>query len=189
MMTFNRPLVLASTSPRRQFLLKEAGFDFRVEKPTEDESFSDSMPVEFVPKYLAEKKALSLKKKITNEIVIASDTVVILDSKILNKPRDRKEAIEMLSHLSGRTHMVITAVCLMSAEKLDLFDDRTKVTFKKLSLDEINFYIDRCQPFDKAGAYGAQDWLGMVGIEKINGSYFTVMGLPMHKVYKHLMGF
>ena len=95
----------------------------------------------------------------------------------------------MLSALSGLTHTVITAVCLLSKDKEDLFDDRTEVTFKTLSQKEIHFYVDQYMPFDKAGAYGAQDWLGMVGIEKINGSYFTVMGLPMHKVYEHLMKF
>lgn len=188
-MTFDRPLILATTSTRRQHLMKEAGFEFRVERPEGDETFPDFMPAEMVPRFLAEKKAQAFKSKITNEIVITSDTVVILGGVILNKPHSRAEAIKMLSDLSGKTHTVITAVCLMAKEKQDLFDDKTKVTFKNLTLKEIEFYVDHCKPFDKAGAYGAQDWLGMVGIEKINGSYFNVMGLPMHLVYKHLLQF
>jgi septum formation protein len=188
-MNFTRPLILASSSPRRQFLMKEAGFQFKVESPDIDESFPGDMNVYQVPKFLAESKARVFAGRISNEIVIASDTVVILHTKILNKPKDRSEAISMLTDLSGQTHVVITAVCLFSKEKIDTFDDHTEVTFKKLSRSEIEFYIDTWKPFDKAGAYGAQDWLGMVGIEKINGSYFTVMGMPMHKVYSHLMNF
>ena len=188
-MNFARPLILASTSPRRQFLLKEAGFKFRIEKPDDDEGFPDTMPVALVPTFLAEKKARSLASQITDEIVIASDTVVILDNKILNKPAHTEEAMDMLSRLSGQTHTVITGVCLLGNEKVDIFDDRTDVTFKKLTPAEISFYVDTYQPLDKAGAYGAQDWLGMVGIERIAGSYFNVMGLPMHKVYAHLLNF
>lgn len=169
--------------------MKEAGFQFEIAKPEGDESFPHHMPVELVPSYLAEKKALTFKDKIKNEVVLTADTVVILGQSIMNKPADRAEAIQMLSALSGQTHIVITAVCLLSQEKQDLFDDRTKVTFMSLSADEISYYVDHYKPYDKAGAYGAQDWLGMVGIEKINGSYFNVMGLPMHKVYQHLMDF
>lgn len=189
MMTLSRPLILASTSPRRQFLMKEAGYTFRVESPAHDEHFPHHMPAEMVPRYLAEEKANAFHGRITNEIVITADTVVILGSRILNKPNDRAEAIRMISQLAGKTHKVITAVCLMSSDKLDLFDDTTRVTFRKLNQAEIEYYIDTCQPYDKAGSYGAQDWLGMIGIEKINGSYFTVMGMPMHKVYKHLKDF
>jgi septum formation protein len=188
-MNFKQPLILASSSPRRQFLMKEAGFQFTIESPDIDESFPSDMVVESVPTYLAEKKAMVLLPKIDQEIVVASDTVVILGKTILNKPKDRTEAIEMLQSLSGKTHLVITAVCLLSKKKCVCFDDRTEVTFKSLTLEEIEFYIDTCRPFDKAGAYGAQDWLGMVGIEKINGSYFTVMGLPMHRVYEELKSF
>ncbi len=188
-MNFTRPLILASTSPRRQFLMKEAGFKFQIEKPDGDEGFPDTMPVALVPTFLAEKKARSVASQITDEIVIASDTVVILDNKILNKPANTEEAMDMLSRLSGVTHAVITGVCLLGKEKVDIFDDRTDVTFKKLTPAEIRFYVDTHKPLDKAGAYGAQDWLGMVGIERIAGSYFNVMGLPMHKVYAHLLTF
>lgn len=189
MMTLQRPIILASTSPRRQFLMKEAGYVFRVESPTHDEKFPHHMPAEMVPRYLAEEKAKAFLGKITNEIVITADTVVILGHRILNKPVDRADAIRMISQLAGKTHKVITAVCLLSSDKQDLFDDTTRVTFRKLNQQEIEYYIDSCQPYDKAGSYGAQDWLGMVGIEKITGSYFTVMGMPMHKVYTHLQDF
>ena len=189
MMTLKRPIILASTSPRRQFLMKEAGYVFRIESPTHDEKFPHHMPAEMVPRYLAEEKAKAFLGKITNEIVITADTVVILGDRILNKPVDRADAIRMISQLAGKTHKVITAVCLLSSDKQDLFDDTTRVTFRKLNQQEIEYYIDSCQPYDKAGSYGAQDWLGMVGIEKITGSYFTVMGMPMHKVYTHLQDF
>ena len=169
--------------------MKEAGYSFVVKKPDVDESFSASMNVELVPSYLARKKAEVFSNEITNEIVLASDTVVVLNGIIMNKPTDRQEAFAMLTALSWKTHTVITAVCLLSKEKIVEFDDNTDVTFKVLSHEEIYFYIDTYKPFDKAGAYGAQDWIGMVAIEKINGSYFTVMGLPMHKVYKHLAEF
>lgn len=223
-MNFTRPLILASSSPRGQYLMREAGFQFRVQVPDIDESFPPDMPVTEVPKYLAEKKARVFESQLKDEIVISSDTIVILNNKILNKPLHREEAIEMLSRLSGHTHTVITAVCLLSKEKIDCFDDHTEVTFKKLTTEEISFYVDNYKPYDKAGAYGAQDCLpagvnpcsneeiqflkqigkleliektftvtqtgiGMVAIEKINGSYFTVMGIPIHLVYSHVKNF
>lgn len=188
-MKSDRKLILASASPRRQFLLKEIGLDFSIDPPHIDESFPTDMPIEKVPAYLAEKKARALLPKITDEIILAADTVVILGKKILNKPADRAEAIQMLTDLSGTTHIVITAVCLLNKEKSDCFEDWTEVTFKKLSKNEIEFYVDNFKPYDKAGAYGAQDWIGMVAIEKIVGSYFTVMGLPIHKVYERLKVF
>ena len=188
-MNLGRPLILASSSPRRQYLMREAGYTFKAQSPDIDESFPADLAITAVPKYLARKKAEVFEKKITDEIVISSDTVVILKDEILNKPLNRKEAIEMLSKLSGQTHTVITAVCLFSKEKMDCFDDHTEVTFKILTQEEIEFYVDTYKPYDKAGAYGAQDWIGLVAIEKINGSYFTVMGMPMHLVYRHLKNF
>ena len=188
-MNFNCPLILASSSPRRQYLMKEAGFNFVPQTPDIDESFPADLDITEVPKYLARKKAEVFLKNITNEIVISSDTVVIVKNEILNKPLNRKEALEMLSKLSGQTHTVITAVCLLGKEKIDCFDDHTEVTFTVLTQDEMEFYVDTYKPYDKAGAYGAQDWIGLVAIEKINGSYFTVMGMPMHLVYKHLRDF
>jgi septum formation protein len=182
-----RPLIVASSSPRRQYLMKEAGFNFTTEKPDVDESFPDDLPVEQVAKYLAEKKAEFFRPKMNDEIVVTADTVVILDNKILNKPQDRVEALDMLLRLSGNTHLVMTGVCIISKEKEISFDDTTEVTFQKLTAKEIEFYVDNYKPYDKAGAYGAQDWIGMVAIQKIVGSYFNVMGLPIHKVYQHLV--
>lgn len=188
-MNLNRPLILASSSPRRQYLLKEAGFTFQVKSPDIDESFPETLPPASVPAYLAEKKARVFEQHLTNEIVVSADTVVILGEKILNKPADRADAIRMIEMLSGQTHTVVTAVCLLGKEKMDCFSDHTEVTFQKLTHEEIVFYVDTYKPFDKAGAYGAQDWIGIVAIERIAGSYFTVMGMPMHLVYSHLKNF
>src|SRR5258706_9850215 len=221
-MNLKHPLILASSSPRRQFLMKEIGFQFLVASPGIDESFPSAMAVEKVAGYLAGKKATVFEGHLDNECVLTSDTVVILDNKILNKPMDSDDAIGMLTLLSGRTHSVITAVCLTSKSKIDCFDDRTEVSFKTLQRAEIEFYVDHYKPFDKAGAYGAQECLpagvnpcsreeidflkqigklgligktisaekaAMVAIEEINGSYFNVMGLPIHKVYAHLTPF
>lgn len=179
-------LILASSSPRRQYLMKEAGFNFTIEKPDVEETFPASLPVEQVARYLASKKAEYFRMKIVDEIIVTADTVVIIDNKILNKPLDRLEAIDMLTTLSGKTHRVMTGVCILSKEKEESFDDTTEVTFKKLTQTEIAYYVDHYKPYDKAGAYGAQDWIGMVAIAKIEGSYFNVMGLPIHKVYEHL---
>jgi septum formation protein len=186
-MTFNRPLILGSTSPRRQYLMREVGFSFTIEKPDVEESFPPDLPVEDVAKYLATKKAEYFRPSITDQVVVTADTVVIINNYILNKPQDRLEAIEMLTVLSGKTHRVMTGVCIISAEKEESFNDTTEVTFKALTRTEIEFYVDTYKPYDKAGAYGAQDWIGMVAIEKIQGSYFNVMGLPIHKVHQHLM--
>lgn len=183
----SRPLILASSSPRRQYLMKEAGFTFTLEKPEVEEDFPAELPVDQVARYLATKKAECFRPKIHDEIIVTADTVVILNNKILNKPLHRKEAIRMLTEMSGRTHLVMTGVCIVSKEKEESFEDTTEVTFKKLTAKEIEFYVDNYKPYDKAGAYGAQDWIGMVAIEKIVGSYFNVMGLPIHKVYEHLV--
>lgn len=186
-MNINRPLILASSSPRRQYLMKEAGFTFTIKKPDVEESFPAEMDAENVARYLALKKADYFRASLQNEIVVTADTVVIINNQILNKPLDKKEAIEMLSLLSGNVHKVMTGVCILSKEKEIVFDDTTTVTFAKLSAAEIEFYVDNYKPFDKAGAYGAQDWIGMVAIEKITGSYFNVMGLPIHLVYRYLL--
>jgi septum formation protein len=185
-MPLSRRLIVASSSPRRQYLMKEAGFDFTVEKPDVDEAFPDDLPVDQVAKYLAEKKAEYFRLSMKDEIVLTADTVVILEGKILNKPADRNEAIDMLRRLSGKTHDVMTGVCILSKEKETSFDDTTEVTFETLTMPEIEFYVDHYKPYDKAGAYGAQDWIGMVAIKKIEGSYFNVMGLPINKVYQYL---
>jgi septum formation protein len=166
--------------------MKEAGFTFTIEKPDVEESFPAEMPVQQVARFLASKKAEYFRPELKDEIVVTADTVVILDGKILNKPQDKNEAISMLTALSGKTHLVMTGVCIVSKEKEESFDDTTEVTFVKLTPGQIEYYVDHYKPFDKAGAYGAQDWIGMVAIEKIQGSYFNVMGLPIHLVYQHL---
>ena len=166
--------------------MKEAGFSFEVRKPDVEESFPSDMPVSTVARYLAAKKAEYFRPSLQDEIIVTADTVVIIENKILNKPGDRNEAIEMLSLLAGNVHKVTTGVCILSSEKEIIFDDTTTVTFGNLSREEIEFYVDHYKPYDKAGAYGAQDWIGMVAIEKITGSYFNVMGLPIHLVYRHL---
>jgi septum formation protein len=186
-MMVNRSLILASSSPRRQYLMREAGFTFTVEKPGVDETFPKELPVEQVARYLALKKAEAFRLSLNDQIIVTADTVVILEQNILNKPADRPEAIAMLSRLSEKTHCVMTGVCILSAEKEVSFDDTTDVTFSLLSQQEIEYYVDHYKPYDKAGAYGAQDFIGMIAIEKIVGSYFNVMGLPIHKVYKHLV--
>jgi septum formation protein len=185
-MDIKRKIILASSSPRRQYLMTEAGFNFIVEKPDVEESFPAEMPVEQVARYLALKKAEYFRPQIHDEIIVTADTVVILDNQILNKPLDRNEAIQMLTSLSGKTHLVMTGVSIVSKEREESFDETTEVTFQHLTKKEIEFYVDTYKPFDKAGAYGAQDWIGMVAIQKISGSYFNVMGLPIHKVYEHL---
>lgn len=176
-------LILASSSPRRQYLMREAGFSFTVEKPNSDEAYPPELPVTEVARYLAAKKAESFRIQIHDEVVLTADTVVILDNQILNKPENRLQAVEMLKQLSGRTHLVMTGVCIISAGREISFDDTTEVTFAQLSEEEIIYYVDTHKPYDKAGSYGAQDFIGMIGIEKIHGSYFNVMGLPIHKVY------
>ncbi len=188
-MNFHRTLILASSSPRRQELLKAAGFNFEVKVIDTDESFPASMPVLDVAQYVAQKKANAFAEKVNDEIIITADTMVISGNQALGKPKNVAEAKLMLQRLSGKSHQVITGVCVFSKEKQVSFDETTEVLFKKLTDKEIDYYIKHFQPFDKAGAYGIQEWIGMIGIEKIIGSYYNVMGLPTHKVYEVLMGF
>jgi septum formation protein len=185
--TQSRPLILASKSPRRSQLLREAGFEFTVQTFDVDESFSDDMPVEDVAPWLARQKARAAAHLIQNqEIVLAADSVVILDDVIYNKPADYDDAFRMLRLLSGRQHTVMTGVCLLSKEKEVLRAGLTRVWFEELSDAEIDFYIRTCQPFDKAGAYGCQEWIGHCKIKRIEGSFPNVMGLPVDLVYAAL---
>lgn len=185
-MNFNRPLTLASNSPRRQQLLREGGFDFNIRTVAIEESFPDNIDSNEVAEYLALKKADAIDLLSKDEVLITSDTVVILNDKILGKPNSKEDAFTMLKDLSNKTHSVVTGVCIKTSTKTISFSDTTAVTFKKLSEEEINYYIDNFQPFDKAGSYGIQEWIGMIGITKIEGSYFNVMGLPIHKLYNEL---
>ena len=186
MLQLNKPLILASNSPRRQQLMRDAGFEFTVKVKDTNEDFPKTMPAEEVPAYLALKKAEAFRQDLSNEIVLTADTIVVVDKDILNKPKDELEAREMLRKLSGRQHQVITGVCIMTQEVTETFIDIAEVFFRDLTDLEINYYIKTCRPFDKAGAYGVQDFIGMVGIPRMEGSYFTVMGLPVHKVYENL---
>ncbi len=181
-------IILASGSPRRAQLLQSLGFNFEVRVTNADESFSSEMSVYEVPAFLATKKAQSFKDIIVdNELVITADTVVVLNNTILNKPQNREEAIQMLKSLSGNTNEVCTAVSILGKNFERTFTDIAQVVFKELTDAEIEYYVDMHKPFDKAGAYGIQEWIGMIGIEKLNGSFYTVMGLPTHLLFKNLV--
>lgn len=188
---FNRrPLILASKSPRRSQLLRESGFEFRVENFDVDESFPSDMPVEEVAPWLAQNKARAAAHLIHDkEIILAADSVVILDEVIYNKPENRDEAVRMLQALSGQMHTVITGVCLLAKEKETVMAGVTRVWFDHLSEAEIDYYIDTFKPYDKAGSYGAQEWIGHCKIRRIEGTYPNVMGLPVDLVYEALKSF
>jgi septum formation protein len=189
MLKLRYPLLLASNSPRRQQLLHDAGFEFSVKVKSTDEDFPETMPAIEVPKFLAQKKAAAFSEESLTNIVLTADTIVVIDNEILNKPADYAEAKQMLEKLSGKMHQVITGVCVKSPEDEEAFVDVTNVFFREMTAEEIDYYIETCKPFDKAGAYGVQDFIGMVAIPRMEGSYFTVMGLPVHRVYDALMKF
>jgi septum formation protein len=189
-LNFPYHIILGSASPRRQELLKGLGFQFEVHAINADESFSDELKAEQIPLYLAEKKSKAFNRTLgKNELLITSDTIVWHNGKVLNKPADFLDAVHMLTTLSGSMHEVFTAVCLRTNEKEKLFFDCTSVHFRKLSGEEIEYYVKNYNVYDKAGAYGAQDWIGYVAVEKIEGSYFNVMGLPVNKLYTELLNF
>lgn len=178
--------ILASQSPRRQQLLAEMGISFSVQQADIDETPPADINVYEVPQLLAQKKAEKIASTQQEAIIIAADTVVIIDHVILNKPKDKEDAKKMLQLLSGTMHEVVTGVCVHKKDAINIFSVITKVYFKPLSETVIDFYIDTYKPFDKAGAYGIQDWIGIVGIEKIEGDYYNVMGLPTAKLYDYL---
>jgi septum formation protein len=185
-----KKIILASGSPRRQELFKELNVDFTIEVKEIDEVYPSTLKAAEITNYLALQKAKAFEKNLNeNDIVITSDTIVWLNNKALEKPKSKEQAIEMLQELSNVTHKVITSVCLKSKYKEKIFFDTTMVSFKKLSLDEIHFYVEKYKPFDKAGAYGIQEWIGFIGVTKLEGSYFNVMGLPVHKLYEELLKF
>lgn len=169
--------------------MADAGFTFTVETRPTDESFPAQMPADEVAEYLARQKAAEFRVDLGERIILCADTVVIVDDQILNKPADVPDAHRMLRRLSGRSHRVRTGVCLLSPRGQVSFTDETTVHFTELTDDEIDYYIRVCQPFDKAGAYGAQDFVGLVGIDRLEGSFYTVMGLPTHRVYQALKAF
>lgn len=184
-------IILASQSPRRAELLKQLGMDFTLDSKSVEEVYPEGLKNVDIAMYLSQLKAAPYQNEIkdTNKLVITSDTIVCIESEVLGKPSDRNDAINMLKKLSGRAHEVITGVTLMSARKSTTFFASTKVFFKFLPTNEIEYYVDEFKPYDKAGAYGIQEWIGMTGIEKIEGSYFNVVGLPVQKLYTELMKF
>lgn len=185
-------LVLASKSPRRQELLKGLDIDFEVWDTNHDdeEPFPANLPLVDVPIYLAKHKASLFTERLDeNTILITCDTVVICCNQIIGKPKDSVDARGILSALSNKVHTVITGVCLKSKYAERVFDATTEVHFKRLSMEEIDYYVDRYKPYDKAGAYGVQEWIGYVAVERIDGSYFNVMGLPIHSLHSQLISF
>ncbi|BAV95471.1 Maf family nucleotide pyrophosphatase [Ichthyobacterium seriolicida] len=184
-------IVLASNSIRRHKLLKDMGLSFSIVKKDLEEIYPSDLDIRKVPEYLAELKASHFERDIKeSEIIITADTVVILEDEILGKPKDDRQAKVMLEKLSAKTHDVITGVCLVSKKKNKLtFSENTRVTFRSLSCREIDFYIEQWKPFDKSGAYGIQEWLGLIGIERIEGTQSNVLGLPVNTLYKRLKEF
>jgi septum formation protein len=180
-------IILASKSPRRQELLKELGLEFEIRTKDIEEDFPDTLFKQEIPVYLSGIKAKAFANDLKdNELVITSDTIVWNENKQLGKPKDRSEAIEMLQSLSGNIHEVITSVTLMTTLKTHSFYEITKVFFKELSQVEIDYYVDNYKPYDKAGSYGIQEWIGFVGIQKIEGDYFNVVGLPLFRLNEEL---
>ena len=185
-----KKIILGSTSPRRKQLLAEAGFVFEVRTADTDEDFDPSMDVYEVAAHLAERKALALKHTLgSDEILVTADSVVILDNRIYGKPIDEKDACRIIGELAGHCHTVVTGVCVMTQDENIVFDDHTEVCFAPLTTEEIQYYVDKYKPLDKAGSYGIQDWIGLCKVRSINGSYANVMGLPVHRLYEVLMGF
>lgn len=189
MINLSRPLILASNSPRRQQLLRELGIEFTVQVRPTEELFPADMPASEVAGYLAQHKAAQFAHDLGEKLILCADTVVVVDNEILNKPANAAEARAMLQKLSGREHQVITGICLLSAEGSQTLSDVAQVVFKPLTENEIDYYITHYHPFDKAGAYGVQEWIGMIGISRIEGSFYTIMGLPLHKVYELLSAY
>ena len=186
-----RRLILASGSPRRRELLGELGLEFTIGQIKDyDETYPASLKYDQIPAYIAEQKSLHYKGELEpNDVLITSDTIVAIDGDILGKPKDKSEAIKMLRELSGRTHHVVTGLCIRSTQKTVTISDTCEVTFDILSDEDIEYYIDNFKPFDKAGAYGIQEWIGLACIKEIKGSVYTVIGLPVQKLYKALLTF
>lgn len=180
-------LILASASPRRQQFFRDLGLDFEIRLKPVEEKYSEELRGVEITNYLAELKAAAFKGDlVTGDILVTSDTIVWHEGSALEKPKDPAQALQMIKELSGKTHEVITSVCFTTSEKQKTVHAITRVTFSSLEEDEIRFYIDSFRPFDKAGAYGIQEWIGLIGVEHLEGSYFNVVGLPTHLVYQTL---
>ncbi len=183
------PLILSSNSPRRKELLAGLDIPFEVRVIEDiDESYPDTLPAGEIAEYIAQKKAAAYEVG-NDEVLITADTIVVLDDQILGKPANAEEAKQMLRSLSGKTHHVITGVCLKSCDKQRHFSVISEVTFKTLAEEEISYYVETYKPFDKAGAYGIQEWIGYIGVTGLSGSYFNVMGLPVQRIYEELKKF
>ena len=183
-------ILLASASFRRRELLTQLGVQYSLVKPSQEEEVVPSdICVEDVSEYLACQKSNAYNDLKDNDLLITADTTVIVDNKILGKPKDYSDAFQMLRLLSGKTHLVVTGVCLRSVDKVVSFSVKTEVSFSKLDDEEIRFYIENYKPFDKAGAYGIQEWIGKVAVEGINGSFYNVVGLPVQRLYRELKKF
>lgn len=181
-------IILASGSPRRKQLLQQAEIEFDIQVADIDETPPSGMPVETVPEYLAIKKAKVVAGKNNDAVIIAADTVVILENEILGKPEDEDDAKAILKKLSGKVHLVVSGVCIRYGANEHSFSDKTEVHFNTLSDEQIAHYVQQYKPFDKAGAYAIQEWIGLTGIQKINGDYYNVMGLPVNRVISYLQG-
>jgi len=183
-------IILASQSLRRQQLLSDLGLQFTVQSMDVAEEFPPELGMNEIPVYLAELKATAFLPQLQgNQLVITADTIVCLDGQVMNKPRDYADGFRMLKELSGKKHQVITGVCLLSTHKQNSFFASTDVWFSQLSNDEIHYYLETFRPYDKAGAYGIQEWIGYIGIHRIEGSFYNVMGLPIQSLYEHLKAF
>ena len=182
-------VILASGSPRRRELMAGLGVNYEVRiLPDVDESYPDTLQGEEIPLYIAKEKADAyIPMMQPDELIITADTIVWLDGKVLGKPRDREDALQMLRTMSGRTHKVFTGVCITTTDWQRSFTAQTEVRFATLSEDEIIYYVDDFKPMDKAGAYGVQEWIGFIGVENISGSYYNIMGLPVQKLYRELL--
>ena len=180
-------IILGSASPRRKKLLSDIGIKFSIQTNDTEEEYPSSLKEEEIPEFLSQQKSEFLSKKQRNkDLLITADTIVSYKSEVLNKPKNKEQAFNILNKLSGNTHKVITGVCIKSIKKQVVFSATTMVTFRKLSYKEIEYYINNFNPFDKAGAYGIQDWIGKIGIQKIDGSYSNVVGLPTKELYEQL---
>jgi septum formation protein len=181
-------LILASRSPRRKQLMSELGLCFDVMIKDYDELYPEDLKGDQIALYLARRKAELFKEDVSdNEIVITADTIVWCHDRVLGKPADKKDALKMIRELSGTTHEVITGVVLLSERVERAFTETTRVSFDILTDDEIKYYVDKCRPYDKAGAYGIQEWIGIAGCSRLEGSYFNVVGLPVHRLYRELL--
>lgn len=187
-------IILASQSPRRKQLLEWAEVPFEIVVKSTDETYPEALPVEEIPIHIARQKAIEVKKSLLEEgkndvelkTLLAADTVVVLDNRVIGKPVDREDAIKILTSLSGKTHQVITGVVILHRKEEIAFSDVTSVDFHNLTASQIEFYVDKYQPYDKAGAYAIQEWIGVVGIRSVKGDFYNVMGLPVSRVVREL---